>query len=135
MLTALPVDHIGIAVRDLDSSIHFYVSQFGHSLTHRETLAEDALEVAFLENGASTIELIAPTSNTGSVFRFLESRGPGMHHICFRTSDIKEELRRLADGGLRLIDTVARKGSRGKLIAFIHPASCGGVLIELCQKP
>ena len=131
----LPVDHIGISVHNLASGIKFYTESFGLKLIHQETLAQEKIDVAFLENGASLIELITSSDPDTALGKSLTSRGPGLHHICFLTTDIKKELAQLAARGHRLIDIEPRMGSRGKLIAFLHPQSSAGVLIELCQMP
>jgi methylmalonyl-CoA/ethylmalonyl-CoA epimerase len=129
----LPVDHIGISVEDLAAAIKFYSESFGLKLVHQETLVNEKIDVAFLENGASLIELITSNDPNTALGRSLQSRGPGLHHICFRTTDIKKELSQLAARGHKLIDSEPRIGSREKLIAFLHPQNSQGVLIELCQ--
>lgn len=129
----LPVDHIGISVRDLAKGIEFYCESFGLRVAHQEVLQKESIEVAFLENGASQIELITTNDPESALGRSLSIRGPGLHHICFRTDDIRSELRRLETLGHQLIDKEPRIGAKGKLIAFIHPKSSDGVLIELCQ--
>ncbi len=133
MLPRLPLDHIGIAVTNLDQSIDLYTKNFGHTLAHREELSAENLAVAFLETGASTIELISPLSAAGPVHKFLTTRGPGLHHLCLRSDDIKSDWGRLVASGFKAIDAAPRPGARGKTIAFFHPASTGGVLLELCQ--
>ena len=132
-LPPLPVDHIGISVHNITNGIKLYTESFGLKLVHQETLVQEKIEVAFLENGASLIELITSNDPNTALGRSLNSRGPGLHHICFRTTDIKKELAQLAARGHRLIDNEPRIGSRDKLIAFLHPQTTEGVLIELCQ--
>ena len=134
MPNSLPLDHIGIAVTDLEKAITLYTHNFGHTLTHREELLNEGIAVAFLETGASTIELISPITQNGPVYRFISSRGEGMHHLCLRSKNIEADLARLIDAGFKAIDTKPRTGARGKKIAFLHPSSVGGVLLELCQE-
>lgn len=133
MLNSLPLDHIGIAVTDLEKAISLYTQNFGHTLTHREELANEGIAVAFLETGASTIELISPITQSGHLHKFISSRGEGMHHLCLRSENIEADLARLISAGFKAIDTKPRSGARGKKIAFLHPSSVSGVLLELCQ--
>jgi methylmalonyl-CoA epimerase len=128
------VDHIGIAVTDLEASIRLYSESFGLTLTHREVLPLEQIEVAFMSGVGTSIELITTNKSDTPLGRSLASRGPGLHHLCFETTDIREELQRLEAIGHTLIDREPRIGSRGKLIAFLHPRTSGGALIELCQK-
>jgi methylmalonyl-CoA epimerase len=132
------LDHIGHAVANLDEAISRYAQTAGLKVSHRETLAHEGVEVAFVSGpgSAAAIELLAAApGSTGALARFLEKRGPGLHHICFVVDNIRNELRRLADCGAKLIDQEPREGSRGREIAFVHPNWCGGVLIELCSAP
>ncbi len=128
-----PLDHIGIAVRDLDASIAFYSALAYTSVTSRERLEDSGVELAFLNNGATKIELLAPLTKDSKIAAFLDKRGPGIHHICYRVSNIKAQLARLASEGYTLIDSEPRPGAHGTRIAFISPASCEGVLTELCE--
>ena len=129
----LPIDHIGIAVTDLATAVALYRDSFGLTETHRETLSAEGIDVVFLEGAGPAVELIASENSDSALGRSLKSRGPGLHHICFRSDDIASELTRLATLGHRLIDQQPRQGARGKLIAFLHPKTSGGVLIEICQ--
>jgi methylmalonyl-CoA/ethylmalonyl-CoA epimerase len=130
-----PIDHIGIAVRDLDASCATYEQTLGATVSGRETVVEQGVEVAFLAlPGDTRIELIAPLDGSGSIARFLDSRGEGMHHICVRVDDIASALEDLAAADVRLVDREPRQGAEGSLIAFVHPAALGGVLLELKQK-
>jgi methylmalonyl-CoA epimerase len=130
---SLPIDHIGIAVSDIDQGLILYKNCAGLKLTHREILKSENIEVAFLEGAGPTIELISTKEINSPLGKFLAKRGPGLHHICFRSTDIKLELSRLSALGFTLIDQTPRLGSRGKQIAFIHPKSTAGTLIEICQ--
>jgi methylmalonyl-CoA epimerase len=127
------VDHIGVAVTDLDQAISFYHGMAGTTVTLRETLEAQGVELVFLGKGEAKIELLSPLRSDSTLGKFLQKRGPGFHHICYRVKDIHFELKRLADLGLRLIDTEPRKGAGDTQIAFIHPSACLGVLTELCE--
>ncbi len=132
MLT-YPLDHIGIAVPDLDEAIALYHRTFGYSVELRERLDSSGVDLAFLSTGNIALELLAPINDSSAISKFLKSRGPGLHHLCYRVDDIVTELGRLSSQSYRLIDVVPRPGARRTKIAFIHPASVGGVLTELCQ--
>ncbi|MCL4142272.1 UNVERIFIED_CONTAM: hypothetical protein GTU68_060562 [Idotea baltica] len=129
------LDHTAHAVIDIDAAIKFYQEVAGLQLRSRETLEDQAVELAFLgsENAETSIELISPTNESSSVHTFLQKRSEGLHHICFAVDDIDFELTRLAAESIKLVDPIARRGAAGKKIAFLHPKSCLGVLIELCQ--
>ena len=133
MNTPWPLDHVAHAVTDLDKAIDLYRNQFGFQLESRETLKDHGIEVAFLKLENTKIELITPLLENSTTSNFIQTRGEGLHHICFRVPDVEKELKRLADQGVQLIDTTPRIGYGGKMIGFIHPKSCGGVLIELCS--
>jgi len=127
-----PLDHVAIAVHDIDAAAQRY-RVLGAELTHREAVAGQGVEVAFLEvPGTTTIELVCPTSDESPIVRFLQSRGESLHHICFRVEDIDVALAAAREAGVRLIDEVPRSGARGSRIAFIHPEVMG-VLVELKQ--
>ena len=128
-----PVDHIGIAVTDLDAAIVLYASAAGTSVTLRETLVDRGIELAFLNTGGTKLELLMPLQENTPLARFIAKRGPGIHHICYRVSNIKAEMARLESLGAKLIDTTPRPGASGTMIAFIEPASFSGVLTELCE--
>jgi methylmalonyl-CoA epimerase len=131
MLEAL--DHTGIAVVDLDGSIRFYRDVLGMPLVHRETIAEQGVEAALLDVGDAHVELIAPLRSDTGVGRFLEERGPGLHHLAYRVDDIEAALASLSAAGVRLIDERPRAGIRGSRVAFLHPAGAGGVLTEIVE--
>lgn len=128
-----PLDHIGIAVLNLDASIKFHQDNFGLKLELRENIESQRVEIAFLKLENTLLELLAPTDSNSTLSKFLSERGPGLHHICYRVTDIEAEMQRLVLQGLRLIDTKPRPGAHNSLIAFLHPKSTEGVLIELCQ--
>ncbi len=128
------VDHIGIAVRNLDESLAVYRDVLGLEFHGFETVAEQKVRVAKLTGGADTIELLEPTDADSPIGKFLEKRGPGIHHVCLAVDDIEKTLERFKEKGLRLIDETPRIGAGGCRIAFVHPASTGGVLIELSEK-
>ncbi len=131
MLGAL--DHTGIAVADLDQSIPFYRDVLGMPLVHRETIPEQGVEAALLDVGDSHVELIAPLGPDTGVARFLEQRGPGLHHVAYRVDDIEAALASLSAAGVRLIDERPRLGIRGSRVAFLHPSAAGGVLTEIVE--
>jgi len=138
MLKVKRIDHVAIAVRDRDGSSDALADLFGLCLGAREHVAGQKTDVAFLHPAGhadaateAAIELIAPAGNEG-LERFLDRRGPGLHHICFEVDDLPAALASLKEAGVRLIDDVPRPGARGHLVAFLHPASTGGVLFELC---
>ena len=128
----LAVHHVGIAVTSIDEALHFYGDKLGLSVRDRLDLPERQLKVAFIQAANVLIELLEPTATDTPVARFLERRGPGLHHLCFGTPDIREHLRDLKDKGVELIDDVPRPGAHGE-VAFLQPAAARGVLIELIQ--
>jgi methylmalonyl-CoA/ethylmalonyl-CoA epimerase len=127
------LDHIGIVVQDIDTSLQTYRDQLGFTLLQRVLIPEQQVEAAFLDAGNSTIELIAPTTETSGVAKFLQNRGEGLHHVCYVVVDLQAALAALKSQGLRLIDENPRRGVHG-LVAFIHPKATHGALIELLQK-
>ncbi len=131
MLTT--IDHIGVAVEDLDAAIALYRDGLAMPLVHRETVTEQGVEAVLLDVGDSHVELLAPLSPDTPVGTFLAKRGSGLHHVAYRVSSIEETLAALSAAGLRLIDSEPRSGSRGARVAFVHPASTGGVLTEIVQ--
>jgi methylmalonyl-CoA/ethylmalonyl-CoA epimerase len=120
-------------VDDLDASIQLYSEQLGMPLEHRETVAEQGVEAALLGVGDSHVELLAPLAEDTPVGKFLAKRGPGIHHAAYRCADVTAALESCKERGLRVIDEKPRRGIRGSLVAFLHPASTGGVLTELVQ--
>ena len=131
MLGAL--DHVGVAVEDLDSALTLYEQALKMPLSHRETVTEQGVEAALLDVGDSHVELLEPLSADTAVGKFLAKRGPGLHHVAYRVGDIERVLDELAGAGIRLIDERPRIGIRNSQVAFVHPASTGGVLTELVQ--
>ncbi len=129
-----PAHHIGIAVERLEPAIERYRT-FGLRLEYVEDLPQAGVRVAFLAAGGMHVELVEPRDPSGAVSRFLKKRGEGLHHIAFATEDIAAELARLESQGFELVDRAPRPGSRGRLVAFLHPKSAHGVLIELVQEP
>lgn len=127
------VHHIGIAVVNLEKTIKHYEQVFAAKVIHREELKDKKLRLAFLQMENTMLELLVSSEPESSINKFISSRGPGIHHICFEVSDIRAELRRLKNSGQKLIDEIPREGAFGSEIAFVHPQSNGGVLIELCQ--
>lgn len=127
------IDHIGVAVEDLDEAIALYRDRLGMREQHRETVEEFGVEAALLEIGGAHVELLTPTQPDSAVARFLERSGPGIHHVAYRTDDIDGELERARAAGLRLIDEEARIGIRESRVAFLHPKSTGGVLTEIVE--
>ena len=129
-----PLDHIGIAVHDIDASIERYVGVFGARRGHRQMVPGQPVEVAFLEFGGDTrIELVQPHDPASPIARFLEERGEALHHLCFRVADIEAALDAARRAGLELIDEVPREGAAGSRIAFLHPRAMQGTLVELKQ--
>lgn len=128
------LDHIGIAVNSLDEGRRFYEA-LGMSEMVVETVESEKVKVGFftLKNG-SRIELLEPTSNDSAVAKFLEKRGPGIHHICLRVQNIREVMKALKDKGLRVLSDEPKRGAHNCLVAFVHPVSTGGVLVELSEK-
>ena len=127
------IDHVGIAVEDLDAAIALHEQMYGLSLAHREVVEEQGVEAVLLDVGASHVELLRPLQPDTAVGRFLASRGPGLHHVAYRVDDIDAALDALRDRGLQLIDETPRAGIRDSRVAFVHPRSTGGVLTEIVQ--
>jgi methylmalonyl-CoA epimerase len=128
------VHHVAVVVRDLDAALAFYRDTLGLPLEQVMPIESDAVRIAFLPVGESKVELVQPTDDSTGVARFLASRGEGFHHVCFEVADLKAELDRLAGEGIELIDREPRKGAEGP-VAFIHPRSGHGVLVELIEAP
>jgi len=127
------LDHVGVAVRDLDSAVRFFTEVVGLRFEGYEVVEEQGVKIAFLSAGNVGVELIAPLSSESPVARFLEKRGEGFHHLAFRVKDLSGMLKRLKAEGLRLIIDEPRKGARGRKIAFVHPKRVYGTLLELCE--
>ncbi|MFW9976691.1 MAG: methylmalonyl-CoA epimerase [Candidatus Thorarchaeota archaeon] len=128
------IDHIGIAVNSIDEALPYYRDVLGLEYTGSEVVEEQKVKVAFLKIGESRIELLEPTSPDSPIAGFLEKRGAGIHHIAVRTSTIEEDLEKHSAHEVRLIDPTPRIGAHEMKIAFIHPKSTSGVLLELCQE-
>ncbi len=127
------INHIAIVVDDIDSALVFWRDALGLELSHVEDVPDQQSVVAFLPSGESEIELVKPTTSGSGVARYLDRRGPGMHHICFEVDDIEQTLARLKSHGVQLINEEPTLGTGGKRIAFVHPKSTHGVLIELYE--
>jgi methylmalonyl-CoA/ethylmalonyl-CoA epimerase len=127
------IDHVGVAVEDIEAAIAVYRDTLGMPLVHRETVAEQGVDAALLDVGDSHVELLQPLGRETAVGRFLARRGPGLHHVAYRVEDIEATLNALAGAGIRLIDEQPRVGIRRSRVAFVHPASVGGVLTEIVE--
>lgn len=127
------IDHVAIVVKDLEKTIDLYTKTLGFCQVYRETIADQGIEAVGLEAGDSIIELLRPLDESSPIAKYRGEAETKMHHTAYRVADIAAELRRLKEAGVRLIDEQPRKGAHGNLIAFLHPKSTGGVLIELCQ--
>jgi len=132
-MAVIRIDHIAIVVDDIEESRGFYEAALGLNLTHMENVEDQESIVAFFPTGGSEIELVQPTTDNSGVARYLAKRGPGIHHICLEVDDIQATLDDLKAKGVELINETPTSGSGGKQIAFIHPRSTSGVLIELYQ--
>jgi methylmalonyl-CoA/ethylmalonyl-CoA epimerase len=128
------VDHIGIAVADLEEALKLYTETFGLELQGTEVVEEQKVKVAFLPIGDTEIELLESTDPEGPIAKFIEKRGQGIQHIALRVDDIDAALDKMRAEGIRLIDEKPRYGAGGARIAFLHPKATGGVLIELCER-
>ena len=127
------IDHIGVAVEDIDAAIELYRDGFGMELAHRETVESQGVEAVLLDVGDGHVELLRPLGPETAVGKFLARRGTGLHHVAYAVDDIDATLGKLAAAGLELIDDEARSGIRGSRVAFLHPRSTGGVLTEIVE--
>jgi methylmalonyl-CoA/ethylmalonyl-CoA epimerase len=127
------IDHVGIAVDDLDAAIALHERTYGMPLVHRETLAEQGVEAVLLDVGENHVELLRPLGDDTPVGRFLAKRGPGLHHVAYQVDDIAAALAQLRDEGVRMIDSEPRTGIRGSRVAFLHPSASGSILTELVE--
>jgi methylmalonyl-CoA/ethylmalonyl-CoA epimerase len=127
------IDHVGVAVEDLDAALALYGETLGMPLVHRETMQQQGVDAALLDVGDSHIELLRPLHPDTAVGKFLARRGPGLHHVAYRVASVQDTLDALSAVGVRLIDERPRTGIRGSQVAFIHPSSTGGVLTEIVQ--
>ncbi len=128
------INHIGIAVKDLEKSVELFSKIFEIENIHRETVTEQKVAVASFKVGEVLLELTAPTDASSPIAKFIERKGEGIHHIAFESDDVNSELSRLNELGINLIDAQARSGAHDMLIAFLHPKSTNSVLMEICQN-
>jgi methylmalonyl-CoA/ethylmalonyl-CoA epimerase len=127
------IDHVGVAVEDLDRALALYEGTFGMPVAHRETVTEQGVEAVLLDVGDCHVELLRPLGERTAVGKFLARRGPGLHHVAYRVDDIESALARLRELEVELIDNEPRTGIRRSRVAFLHPRSTGGVLTELVE--
>ena len=127
------VDHIGVAVEDLDAAIALHEGAYGMALVHREVIDDQGVEAVLFDVGENHVELLRPLAEDSPVGRFLARRGPGLHHVAYQVTDVDAALAELRARGLRLIDEAPRTGMRNSRVAFLHPAASGGVLTEIVQ--
>jgi methylmalonyl-CoA/ethylmalonyl-CoA epimerase len=127
------IDHIGIAVIDLEQAIFKYESLLNTACFKREIVEAEQVETAFFQTGESKVELLAATSSESVIQKFIEKRGEGLHHVAFAVDDITAEINRYVEEGYRLLSDAPKRGADNKLIIFLHPKEANGVLIELCQ--
>ena len=128
------IDHVAIAVRDLEAAIEWYETTFGATVEHRETVDSDGVEEALLAVADSYVQLLTPTTDTSPVAGYLDKKGEGMHHIGYRVDDCAAALEAVKDAGGQVIDEAPRPGSRGTTVAFVHPKTSFGTLIELVEE-
>jgi methylmalonyl-CoA/ethylmalonyl-CoA epimerase len=127
------IDHVGVAVEDLDAGIALYEKTYEMTLVHRETVTEQGVEAVLLDVGENHVELLRPLAEDTPVGKFLAKRGPGLHHVAYQVTDIEAALASLRDAGVRLLDETPRTGIRNSRVAFLHPKSSGGVLTEIVE--
>ena len=128
------LDHIGIAVNSIEEASRLYTGPLGLTLDHVETVREEDVRVGFLPLGGSELELLEPIGGEGPLAKFLDKRGEGLHHICIDVEDLSSTMERLREQGARLLNQEPLRGARDRLVAFVHPLSANGVLLELSQK-
>ncbi len=128
------IEHLGIAVANIEESLKMYETLLGTSCYKTESVESEGVKTAFLQVGESKIELLEASNPTSPIAKFLEKKGPGIHHIAFDVKDIEAEIARLSAEGFELIHTTPKDGADNKLIAFLHPKSTGSILVELCQE-
>lgn len=129
----MKIEHLGIAVANLEESLKVYELLLGTPCYKKEEVATEKVMTAFFKTGESKVELLGATSPDSVIATYIEKKGEGLHHIAFEVDDIKTEMQRLKDAGFRLLMDEPKKGADNKMIAFVHPKSCNGVLVELCQ--
>ena len=127
------IDHVGIAVRDLEAAVAAYQRLTGRSPSHRQVVESDGIEAVMFEVGESRVELLGSTGPGSKIAAFLEKRGGGLHHVAYGVDDVQVALDGYVDLGLQVLDTCPRQGAAGRLVAFLHPSAAAGVLTELCQ--
>ena len=127
------IDHVGVAVDDIDAALALYEKTLGMPMVHRETVTEQGVDAVLLDVGDGHVELLAPLGPDTPVGKFLEKKGPGLHHVAYAVSDIEATLAALQESGVALIDETPRIGIRGSKVAFVHPKSTGSVLTEIVQ--
>lgn len=132
--TSMRISHIGIAVRNLDSAEELFAKLLGTSNVHHEEVTDQKVRIASFDVGDARIELTEPTAEDSPISKFLEKRGEGIHHVAFEVENVSEELVRVKQDGFQLLDEKPRLGSHNMLIAFLHPKSTNGVLVEFCQQ-
>jgi methylmalonyl-CoA/ethylmalonyl-CoA epimerase len=128
------IDHVGLAVSDLEKAVEHYRKAFGVEPAHRETVPDQGVEEVLFRVGTSFIQLLGALGPDTPVGRFLDRRGEGVHHVAYRVQDVAAALAHLREAGIPLVDEVPRPGSRGTMVAFVHPKGMGGVLVELVQE-
>jgi methylmalonyl-CoA epimerase len=129
-----PIDHVAIVVKDLDEALALYTQTLGFSLVYREIVADQGVEAVGVRSGDAVIELLRPLDDASPIAKYRGDAQTKLHHTAYRVNDIRSELAQLREAGVRLIDEQPRRGAHGNTIAFLHPKSTGGVLIELCQR-
>jgi len=128
------IDHVGIAVEEIDAALETYTGTFGMALLHRQRVPEHGVELAMLAAGEGHVELVAPLASDTPVGRFIGARGPGLHHVAYRVADIEETMATLRERSVEMIDETPRAGALDSRIAFLHPRGAGGVLTEIVQR-
>jgi methylmalonyl-CoA/ethylmalonyl-CoA epimerase len=129
------IEHVALAVADIDAAIAFYRNIWGLEVSHRERIDSDGVEEALLPLGESNLQLVSPTNEDSTVARWIERRGEGLHHIAYEVDDLEDTLKELKSRGAQLIDERPRKGGGGHMVAFVHPKGNLGLLVELVQRP
>ena len=127
------IDHIGVATDDLEGAVALYEGTLGMPISHRETVESQGVEAVLLDVGEGHVELLSPLSPETPVGKYLDKRGPGLHHVAYAVTDIDDVLSRLKEAGVEMIDTEPRQGIRDSRVAFVHPRSTGGVLTEIVE--
>ena len=128
------IEHIGIAVKDLEKSNTLFASLFGKEHYKIEEVISEGVKTSFFKSGPNKIELLQATNSKSPIAKFIEKKGEGIHHVAFAVSDIKKEIKRLKKEGFTILNDVPKKGADNKLVAFLHPKTTNGVLVELCQE-